>query len=46
MKYLINYLVILSFCYPQCGDLLESLCTINSNCEWIEDIENGFRVFI
>jgi len=41
MKYLVfSCIIILSFCYSQCNDLLESQCTINSNCEWVEDIEN------
>ena len=38
MKYLVfSCFIILSFCYSQCDDLLESHCTINSDCEWVED---------
>ena len=37
-----KYLIIIllgGITYTQCNDFLESQCTINSNCEWIEDIE-------
>ena len=37
-KYLIIILLV-GITYTQCNDFLESQCTINSNCEWIEDIE-------
>ena len=43
MKYLVfSCIIFLSFCYSQCNNLLEPQCNINSDCEWIEDIENGW----
>ena len=35
-------ILIFGIAYSQCDELIESQCIAESNCEWIDDVENGW----